>query len=264
MQGFLQLAQAQATVKLPFGPRGGVEGGTGVVAQALDALFERRCGVGTVGQLARCHTHHPVGHAIHRAFGQVHHTLRHAHPGQAAVGAWSLVYSHQNGFALFRQQFVVGQCAGRDHTHHLALHRAFASNFAHLLANGHRFPVADQFGQVAFHGVKGHARHGDGRTSGLPTLGEGDVQQGRSSLGIRIEHLVEVAHAVEEQGVGMLSFEGQVLLHHRRVRSQEGIDRGGHWPDFAQISQAPSVAPGPISLRRVLLACDVPWGSLSP
>src|SRR5690606_20317745 len=31
------------------------------------------------------------------------------------------------------------------------------------------------------------------------------------------EHLVEIAHAIEEQHIGMLGLDAQVLLHHRRV-----------------------------------------------
>src|SRR6185295_9914280 len=36
------------------------------------------------------------------------------------------------------------------------------------------------------------------------------------------EQLVEVAHPVEDERVGMLGLDAQVLLHHRRVRRQIG------------------------------------------
>ncbi len=58
-------------------------------------------------------------------------------------------------------------------------------------------------------------RIGDAR--GLAARGEREVEQLRGALGIPVEHLVEVAHAIEEQHVGMLALQGQVLLHHRGV-----------------------------------------------
>ena len=66
--------------------------------------------------------------------------------------------------------------------------------------------------------MKGHARHWDGLTSRLATLRERDIEQLRRLFGIAIEQLVEIPHAVEQQGVGVLNFCSVVLLHHRRMR----------------------------------------------
>ena len=65
--------------------------------------------------------------------------------------------------------------------------------------------------------MKGHARHGDRLTRRGAARGEGDVEQARRPLRVVVEELVEVAHAVEQQHVGMLRLQAQVLLHHGRV-----------------------------------------------
>ena len=51
----------------------------------------------------------------------------------------------------------------------------------------------------------------------LAALRERDVEQARGFFGVLPEHLVEVAHAVEQQRVGVPGLEGQILLHHGRV-----------------------------------------------
>src|SRR5262249_50378662 len=45
-------------------------------------------------------------------------------------------------------------------------------------------------------------------------LGERQVEQARGLLGVVVEELVEVPHPVEDQDVGMLALDAQVLLHH--------------------------------------------------
>jgi len=51
----------------------------------------------------------------------------------------------------------------------------------------------------------------------LPTGGEGDIEQLGGLLRVFIEDLVEIAHAVEHQLVGVLVLQAPVLLHHWRV-----------------------------------------------
>src|SRR5690606_16365121 len=56
------------------------------------------------------------------------------------------------------------------------------------------------------------------------------------ALGIAVEELVEVAHPVEQQALGMVGLDAQVLLHHRGVAGQIPVGirdanrgfRGGH------------------------------------
>ena len=225
MQCIQQLALAQCGVKLPFGPGRGVQGPAtstrpcaGILAQAFETIFKCLCGVGAVSQFAGAHARHPVAHLVGRAFGQVQHALGDAEPGQAAAVARALVHSHQDGFGFFAEQLGVHQCAGCHHAHHLALYRALAGDLAHLFTNGDRFAVANQFGQVALHRVEGNTSHDYRLTGGLAALRQRDVQQAGGFFSIGVKHLIEITHAVEEQGVGVVSLEPEVLLHHRRVR----------------------------------------------
>src|SRR5204862_7837401 len=53
----------------------------------------------------------------------------------------------------------------------------------------------------------------------LPSLvprGEDQIEQRRCAIGILEEHLAEVAEAVEEDGVGNLPLDLEILLEHRR------------------------------------------------
>jgi len=78
------------------------------------------------------------------------------------------------------------------------------SRFADLLADDDRFPELHQAREVLFDGVVRHARHPDRLAGGCTARGERDVQQPRRALRVVVEHLVEIAHAVEEQHVRML------------------------------------------------------------
>ena len=219
LQCVQQLALAQCGVKLPLRAGRGVQrrGAAGVGAQAFQAVFKSLGGSGTVRKLAGADAGHPLGHGIGCTFGQVHHALGDAEPGQAAAVARALVHRHQYRFRLLAQQLGIHQRARGDHPYHLALHRPFASDLAHLFANGDRFAMADQFGQIAFHSVKGHPSHHHRFTRRLAPLGQRDVQQPGGLLSIGVKHLIEVTHAVKEQGVGVGSLESKVLLHHGGV-----------------------------------------------
>ena len=63
-----------------------------------------------------------------------------------------------------------------------------------------------------------HAGHRDRFTRRGAALGQRNIQQLGSALGVVVKQLVEVAHAVEQQDFRMLGLEAQVLLHHRRMR----------------------------------------------
>jgi hypothetical protein len=51
-----------------------------------------------------------------------------------------------------------------------------------------------------------------------PALGQRDVEGRRRRLGVLEEHLVEVAHPVEQERVGMRRLDLKILRHHRRRR----------------------------------------------
>lgn len=62
-----------------------------------------------------------------------------------------------------------------------------------------------------------HAGHRDRRTTGAAALGQGDVQQPRGLARVVVEQLVEIAHAEEQQQVGVVRLGGEELLHQRGV-----------------------------------------------
>src|SRR5205814_2894605 len=115
----------------------------------------------------------------------------------------------------------------RDDAHHRALHGSLrGGRIGQLLADGDALALAYEPGEVAVHGVKRHAGHGDRLAGRLPARGEGDVEERRSAAGIVVEQLVEIAHAVEEQHVRVLTLDAQVLLHHRRMRRAGRVVHG--------------------------------------
>ncbi len=65
--------------------------------------------------------------------------------------------------------------------------------------------------------MEGHARHHHRLAGRLATPGQGDIEQARRLFRVTEEQLVEVAHAVEHQGIGVLGLDAQVLLHHGGV-----------------------------------------------
>ncbi len=114
---------------------------------------------------------------------------------------------------------ITDQARGH-HLDHIAPHQALATGalrIFHLLAD--RDPVAEirQTFHVPVCAVHGNAAHRN--RIGFPAVpgGEGDVEEGSRALRILEEELVEVSHAVEDDGVGMTGLDPQVLAHHRGV-----------------------------------------------
>ena len=118
---------------------------------------------------------------------------------------------------LIEQRFV-GQRAGRHDARDLPLDRTFAlGGIAHLLADRDRLTFLDEPRKVALGGVMGHARHRDRVTGRFAAGRQRDVEEFGGALGIRVEELVEIPHAIEEQHIRIVRLDGQVLAHHWRV-----------------------------------------------
>ena len=118
---------------------------------------------------------------------------------------------------LVEQRFVAYRARGDD-AHHLAFHRPLAgSRVADLFADHHRFAQLHQAAEIAFGRMKRNSGHGNRIPTGLAAGGKGDIQQFGGLLGVLVEQLVEVPHAVEHQLVRMLALEPPVLLHHWRM-----------------------------------------------
>ena len=226
VQLLTQLALAQSGIKGPSGAqhRDGAQAVGALWAQGHQGFFKAGRGLGAVEHLAGSHAGDPVGHLVAGALRQKHRALGHAHPRQATTRARTGVHGQEQGLAGVGQQLGVGQGTGRDHPHHLALHRAFAGgHVAHLFTNRHRLAEFDQARQIRVHRMKGHSGHHHRLASALTALGQSDVKQAHGLLGVFIKELVKIAHAVEHQRVGVLGFDGRVLLHHGCV---EGFGHG--------------------------------------
>ena len=125
------------------------------------------------------------------------------------------------------QQRVLGQGAGGDNAHHVPFHDSLRAPLLRLcrvfklFADRHPEPLADQRQQVAIGAVGGHAAHRDVVAFMLAAPRQRDIQRlGRRDRVVE-EHLVEIAHPVEQQRIRVPRLDVEILRHHRR-------DRGGH------------------------------------
>ena len=223
LQLFKQLAQAQGSVKLPAGA-------CGDPVATLQIRVRMRGHFRTAEQFAGADAGQPLRQFVEGTLGQVDVALRDTQPGQATARslgcAWTDVHGQQHGLLPFVQQLRVGERAGGDHAHHLALHRPLATDFAHLFANGDRFAELDQASEVTVHRVKWHTGHHHRLTGRLAALRQGDVQQPCRFLGVVKKQLVEISHAVEHQRGGEVCLDAQVLGHHGGVLRQVSCRHG--------------------------------------
>ena len=98
----------------------------------------------------------------------------------------------------------------------LAPHESFGlARILHLLGNRDRMARAEKPADIAFHRVVRHTAHGYRIGRVAIARGEHEIKQWGGDAGIVEKELVEVPHAVQQQGVAGLSLERQVLLHHR-------------------------------------------------
>jgi len=184
-------------------------------------------------RFARVQARQPAREFGRGAFGQAQLTAGQAQPRQTPgehTTLRALRQREQQRVALVGEQFGVGDGAGRDHAHHLSLHRALGSgHVAHLFGDRHRLAHADELGEVVLHRMHRHARHHHRLAGALAAGGERDVEQAIGAARVVEEQLVEIAHAIEHERVGMLGLDTQVLRHHRRVVGERvaRLGRGG-------------------------------------
>ena len=130
----------------------------------------------------------------------------------------------------------VGERAGGYHPHDLALHDAPGlPGVFDLLADGDAKPFLHQAGQVGVGRVVGHAAHRN-RTAGriLRPGRQGQIQRPGRGDRVFVEHLVEVAHPEEHDGVRVLPLRVHILAHgggrspHRRGAVRRGGSHGAN------------------------------------
>jgi hypothetical protein len=115
--------------------------------------------VGGEQDLGRVQPRQPARQLALAALGEAEPAAGQAQPGQAPGGAQPRHRQQQRVGAL-GQQLRVGDGAGRDDAHHLALDRPLGrADVADLLGHRHRLAEADQLGEVALDRVHRHAGH---------------------------------------------------------------------------------------------------------
>ncbi len=147
---------------------------------------------------------------IRRELGEPQRAAREIEPGEADVrrdAAFVVADAQreQKHVALVGQQRGVGQRARRHDAHDLALDGAFRRRgVADLFADRRRFAEFHELREVLLDRVMRHARHLDRRAGGCAALRERQVEQTRGFFRVFEEELVEVAHPVEHERVGVL------------------------------------------------------------
>ena len=113
----------------------------------------------------------------------------------------------------------VGDGAGGDNANDLALDETFRLfRIFDLIADRNPLIGTDEFGGVRLKLMVREAAHRDGVVGPFAPRGQRQFQETAGFLGIFVEHLVEVAHAVQQDRVGMLLLQRLVLPQHRCQR----------------------------------------------
>ena len=137
-------------------------------------------------------------------------------PGQAELAA-NLDHGGQVIRGAGVEEGILGQGARRDHADDVTLDDPLGeAGVFDLLADRRADAGLHQLGEVGFERGVGEAGHlGGVRPLVLVAGRHGEAEEFGGPLGVVAEHLVEVAHAEEEQGAGIAGLELAILLHHR-------------------------------------------------
>ena len=111
-----------------------------------------------------------------------------------------------------------------------------------LLADGDADALRDQLLQVLVGGVDRHAAHRDVGALMLAALGQRDAERARGDLGVVEEHLVEIAHPVEQQAIRIGGLDLEILRHHRRRRRRRPRRRPSSSGAGAAVSMRPDAS----------------------
>ena len=123
----------------------------------------------------------------------------------------------------------IGERARRDDARHLALDHTFGLlRILDLIADRDPEASPDEPADVAIGGVEGHAAHRHRVACRvLRPRRERQLERPRRRQRVLVEHLVEVAHPEEQDGVAILPLGVEILPHGRRDRSGGGRRRNG-------------------------------------
>ncbi len=115
---------------------------------------------------------------------------------------------------LFLAECGVERGARRKDARDFAAHDLFGElGIFHLVADGDAVALAQEAREVAFDGVVGDAAHG---LVAFAVAGrEGELELAADDDRVVVEQLVEIPHAEEEQGIGILALGDGPLAHER-------------------------------------------------
>ncbi|EDT39106.1 hypothetical protein BamMEX5DRAFT_5104 [Burkholderia ambifaria MEX-5] len=196
-------------------------------------------------------------------FGEPQCAAREVQPREADVDRDATLvvaraHRKQVDVVLVGQQGGIGQRAGRDDAHDLALDRPLRrGRVADLLADRDRFAHLHELRQILFDRVVRDAGHLDRRAGRCAALRERQVEQAGGFLRVFEEQFVEVAHPVEDERVGVIGLDAQVLLHHRGVASKGLGRQRGHRSGVKSLLELPEFTSGPDGHAR-----SSPFGQL--
>ena len=148
--------------------------------QPRDVGRLNRWGVGGIGQqdFRRLQACQFIGEFVGRGELGFEFAALQRSPSEADVFFVAFHAAHGDdavGFFVF-QKGGIGERAGGDDAHNLALYRPFGgAHFARLLANGHALAHFNEPGQILLGGVIRHAGHFNRLAIELAARGEGDV-----------------------------------------------------------------------------------------
>ena len=116
------------------------------------------------------------------------------------------------------QDLLLHHGARGDHSHDVALQHAFRGRgVGELLAYRDAETRVDETADIVVHRVIRHSAHG-----GAPVLQaavpsrEGEIEHPRRGLRVVEKHLVKVPEPEKEQTIGIIGFDLEISLHHRR------------------------------------------------
>ena len=140
----------------------------------------------------------------------------------AAVGAAQSRHRREGVGAGWIEQRVFRDRAGRHEPRHVAPHDRLRAAFLRLrrifelLADGDAMAERDELLQIVVGALHRHAAHGNILAQVLAALREHDAERARRDLRVVEKQFVEIAHAVEEQAVGIGRLDLDILRDHRR------------------------------------------------
>ena len=103
--------------------------------------------------------------------------------------------------------------------------RALAKLFL-LFGDGHFPPGSEHDSELLLQLMPREACHRNWGSRRLVSRGEGQPQHVRANLGIVVKQFVEIAHAKEEDRVGVRRLQFGVLVHHRALRHGPAPESG--------------------------------------